>query len=113
MAYLFESAGARWSTASTRPYGLNSKPPARRLAGAVCQAEKVRRSKFGIPCAATLSDLKETESDRLTYGRADRMAVDAVGHEVVIGNGKPTVIRPAVMRHFDFDAIKEPAAPIG
>jgi hypothetical protein len=66
----------------------------------------MRRPKLGVTGAATFSDFRKAKRHYLPKSRRNRVAMDAVTYEVVIGNRQPAVIIATVIGALDLDAVE-------
>jgi hypothetical protein len=66
----------------------------------------MRRPKLGVTGAATFRDFRKAKRRYLPNSRRNRVAMDAVALEVVIGNRQPAVIIATVIGALDLDAVE-------
>jgi hypothetical protein len=79
----------------------------RHVAGmAIGQPENIWPPEFRIACAAGLGDFQKAQCYGLADRGPDRVAVNAVAAEVVIGDGQLAVVDATMVGEFDFDPIQ-------
>jgi hypothetical protein len=73
----------------------------------ISQPKFMRRPKLGVTGAATFSDFRKAKRHCLPNSRPNRVAMDAVTFEVVIGDRQPAVIIATVIGVLDLDAVED------
>ena len=72
----------------------------------ISQPKFMRRPKLGVTGAATFRDFRKAKRRYLPNSRRNRVAMNAVALEVVIGHRQPAVIIATVIGALDLDAVE-------
>jgi hypothetical protein len=72
------------------------------------QSIVARLAALGVTAAPALRHLNESQSDRFPDSRGNRVAMDPVFDEILVGHRKLAIVVAAVVRQLDFDAGNDP-----
>jgi hypothetical protein len=76
------------------------------LSAGRAQRGNMRRPKFGVTGAATFRDFRKAKRHCLLNSRPNRVTMDTVALEVVIGDRQPAIIIATVVGVLDLDAVE-------